>query len=98
VLAKGAPVESLDLKDIRLGDGDKNLGTLWPYPAQCNATGSRHGLGLTGELKRRSDVAVLVDAAGYLSTSVVFLDSIPYDEAPDFVACSSHEIFVRTHT
>jgi molybdenum cofactor sulfurtransferase len=96
-LAKGALVESLELKDIEFGSGEENIETLWAYPAQCNVTGSRLGLGLARELKRRSNAAVLVDAAGYLSSSVLDLDSIPYEEAPDFVACSFYKIYVRPH-
>jgi len=96
-LAKGASVESIDLRDIELGSGDETIETLWGYPAQCNVTGSRLGLSLARELKRRSNTAVLVDAAGYLSTSVLDLDSIPYEEAPDFVACSFYKIYVRPH-
>jgi molybdenum cofactor sulfurtransferase len=96
-LAKGALVEALDVKDIGLGNGDENTKTLWAYPAQCNVTGSRLGLSLTRELKRRSNAAVLVDAAGYLSTSVLDLDSIPYEEAPDFVVCSFYKIYVRPY-
>jgi molybdenum cofactor sulfurtransferase len=96
-LAKGATVESLDLKDIGLGDRDDNTHSLWAYPAQCNVTGSRLGLGMARELKRNNNAAVLVDAAGYLSTSVLDLDSIPYEEAPDFLVCSFYKIYVRIH-
>jgi molybdenum cofactor sulfurtransferase len=90
-------VESLDLKDIRVRDGDDYSETLWAYTAQCNVTGSRLGLGLTKELKCRSNAAVLVYAAGYLSTSVLDLDSIPYEEALDFIAYSFYKIYVRPH-
>lgn len=68
--------------------------SLAAYPAQCNATGSRLGLELgRGIKKRSSDTAILLDAAAYLSTSVLDLGSVPLDEAPDFVACSFYKIF-----
>jgi hypothetical protein len=87
----------MDLKDVGLRDGDENTKTLWAYPAQRNVTGSRLGLDLTRELKRRSDAAVLVDAASYLSTSVLDLDSIPYEEDPDFLVCSFYKMYVRSY-
>lgn len=69
--------------------------SLAAYPAQCNATGSRLALELGRRIKRRSpDTAILLDAAAYLSTSVLDLGSVPHDEAPDFVACSFYKIFV----
>lgn len=96
-LAKGASVEALDISDDDLlcDSGDPEL-TLWAYPAQCNVTGSRLGLQFARELKCRHKIktAVLVDAAAYISTSSLDLDSIPYDEAPDFIACSFYKIYV----
>jgi molybdenum cofactor sulfurtransferase len=97
VLAKGASVEYLDMKDIGLCDGDEDTDTLWAYPAQCDVMGSRLGLGFARELKRRTKVAVLVNTAGYSSSTVLDLNSIPYDEAPNFVACSFYKIYVRPH-
>jgi molybdenum cofactor sulfurtransferase len=69
--------------------------SLAAYPAQCNATGSRLGLELGRRIKRRfPETAILLDAAAYLSTSVLDLGSVPLEEAPDFVACSFYKIFV----
>ena len=96
-LEKGASVESIDTIDHFL-QCDAADTMLCGYPAQCNVTGSRIGLQLARELKRRTKnntTAVVVDAAAYLSTSVLDLGSIPYDEAPDFVACSFYKIYVR---
>jgi molybdenum cofactor sulfurtransferase len=98
-LARGARVESMGLDDIERFVDASTETTLWGYPAQCNVTGSRIGLQLGRELKRRSNgnrhTAVVVDAAAYLSTSILDLGSIPYDEAPDFVACSFYKVYVR---
>ena len=46
------------------------------------------------KLKRSGNVAVHADAAGYLSTSVLDLNSIHYEEVPDFIACSFYKIYV----
>ncbi|ORY80683.1 pyridoxal phosphate-dependent transferase, partial [Leucosporidium creatinivorum] len=94
-LAGGAQVEALEAEEMLKGwlreEGRPNLVA---YPAQCNATGSRLGLELGRRIKRRSpDTAILLDAAAYLSTSVLDLGSIPLEEAPDFVACSFYKIF-----
>lgn len=97
-LAKGASVESMELSDVdrflRNKDSpNSKQTTLWGYPAQCNVTGSRIGLQLARALKRQNQI-VVVDAAAYLSTSVLDLGSVPYDEAPDFIACSFYKIYV----
>lgn len=104
-VAKGALVESMELSDIERFlrnhniNADEEANTLWGYPAQCNVTGARIGLQLARELKRRNqNTAVVVDAAAYLSTSMLDLHSIPYDEAPDFIACSFYKIYVRSPT
>lgn len=75
---------------------DEGRPTLAAYPAQCNATGARLGLELGRRIKRRApNTAVLLDAAAYLSTSVLDLGAVPIDEAPDFVVCSFYKILVR---
>ncbi|SGY67721.1 BQ5605_C004g02801 [Microbotryum silenes-dioicae] len=88
--SRGASVSCLDsTRDLINSDA-----ALIAYPAQCNATGSRIGLDLARRIKRRSPkTSVLVDAAAYLSTSVLDLGSIPLEEAPDFVACSFYKCF-----
>lgn len=94
-LAKGALVEALDSPEI--GPSSFDGQTLWAYPAQCNVTGSRLGLDLAQQIKRQEPTtAVLVDAAAYLSTSALDLDAIPYELAPDFIACSFYKIYVRS--
>jgi selenocysteine lyase/cysteine desulfurase len=97
-LEKGAEVDAMDVEDVEdmLADCDDDSRTsLAAYPAQCNATGSRLGLELGRRIKKRSPgTAVLLDAAAYLSNSVLDLDSLPIDEAPDFVACSFYKLFV----
>lgn len=102
-LSNGARVDALDSPPGNDGDEFEGI-TLWAYPAQCNVTGSRLGLDLGRDLKRNAKtkgrqgkLAILVDAAAYLSTTPLDLDSIPYDEAPDFIACSFYKIFVRPH-
>ncbi|GAA5998033.1 uncharacterized protein JCM10292_002275 [Rhodotorula paludigena] len=68
--------------------------TLYAYPAQCNATGSRLGLRFCAQIKRANPhAAVLVDAAAYTSTSVLDLGSVKEEEAPDFVVASVYKIF-----
>ncbi|GAA5885063.1 hypothetical protein JCM6882_007214 [Rhodosporidiobolus microsporus] len=68
--------------------------TLYAYPAQCNATGSRLGLGFCAQIKRADPgAAVLVDSAAYSSTSVLDLGAMKEKEAPDFVVASAYKIF-----
>ncbi|GAA5829047.1 hypothetical protein JCM11251_004107 [Rhodosporidiobolus azoricus] len=67
--------------------------TLYTYPAQCNATGSRLGLRFCQQIKRADPAAaILVDSAAYSSTSVLELGSICEEEAPDFVVASAYKI------
>jgi molybdenum cofactor sulfurtransferase len=95
-LAKGASVESVCLSDIDFRKQDGPTQTLWGYSAQCNVTRSRLCLELAIKLKRQNaNMAVLVDAASYLSTPTFQLDSMPYDEAPDFLTCAFYKICVR---
>jgi hypothetical protein len=54
-------------------------------------------MGLTRVLKRRGKAAILVDAAGHLSTSTLDLDSIQYKGVPDFIVCSFHKIYLRPY-
>lgn len=69
---------------------------LFAYPAQCNATGSRLGCELGQRAKRRDPAtSVLVDAAAWLATKPMDVDSIPFEEAPDFIVCSFYKLFVR---
>ncbi|BGP22253.1 molybdenum cofactor sulfurase [Rhodotorula toruloides] len=68
--------------------------TLYTYPAQCNATGARLGLGFCAQIKRANpDAKVLIDAAAYLSTSVLDLGACEEGEEPDFVIASVYKIF-----
>lgn len=100
-LARGARVDALSSLPPEDETCDFNGTTMWAYPAQCNVTGSRLGLDFCRKLKRghrekgRGDLAVLVDAAAYLSTTPLDLGRVPYDDAPDFIACSFYKIYVR---
>lgn len=97
-LARGARVDALSCP---FPEDEFNGTTLWAYPAQCNVTGSRLGLDFCEELKRghrekgKGDLVVLIDAAAYLSTTPLHLGRVPYDDAPDFIACSFYKIYVR---
>ena len=97
-LARGTLVDTLSGPSPEDGF---NGTTLWAYPAQCNVTGSRLGLDFCKELKQdhrengKGDLVVLVDAAAYLSTTPLHLGRIPYNDAPDFIACSFYKIYVR---
>lgn len=65
------------------------------YPAQCNVTGTRLGLGLCQHIKQRyPNRTVLVDAAAYVSTSPLSLGSVPLNHAPDFLVCSFYKTLV----
>ncbi|BGO88953.1 hypothetical protein NBRC10512_005707 [Rhodotorula toruloides] len=67
---------------------------LYTYPAQCNATGARLGLGFCAQIKRENPEAkVLVDAAAYSSTSVLNLGACEEGEEPDFIVASVYKIF-----
>ncbi|KAG6902925.1 hypothetical protein C0995_009316 [Termitomyces sp. Mi166 len=100
-LGGGAEVESLDL-DAFLSPhspkDDQYSHVLNAYPAQCNVTGSRLGLrpalSIARNLKNgKTKHAVLVDAAAYLSTSPLDLGTVPYEDAPDFMAGSFYKIY-----
>ncbi|KAJ6626919.1 pyridoxal phosphate-dependent transferase [Mycena sp. CBHHK59/15] len=93
-LARGAIVDALDVDDVLESFHNDSQATLFGYPAQCNATGQRLGLELSRRLKQRHpNVYILLDAAAYLSTAVLELDSIPIEDAPDFIACSFYKLF-----
>ncbi|KAF8213638.1 pyridoxal phosphate-dependent transferase [Mycena galopus ATCC 62051] len=93
-LARGAVVAAMDIDDmLESSQDDSSSPTLFAYPAQCNATGQRLGLGYGLALKRRHpNACILLDAAAYLATAVLDLGSIPFDLAPDFIACSFYKI------
>ncbi|BGO97155.1 Molybdenum cofactor sulfurase [Rhodotorula toruloides ATCC 204091] len=75
-------------------DPSSDTPTLYTYPAQCNATGYRLGLGFCAQIKRANPEAkVLVDAAAYSSTSVLDLGACREGEEPDFVVASMYKIF-----
>ncbi|GAA5924502.1 uncharacterized protein JCM15063_005660 [Sporobolomyces koalae] len=68
--------------------------TLYTYPAQCNATGSRLGLDFAKQIKARDPRAVvLVDAAAYCATKVLDLGSISDENTPDAVVGSFYKVF-----
>lgn len=101
-LAGGAEVESLTL-DAFLSPvsvaSDCNSHVLHAYPAQCNVTGSRLGLHPALSIARvpkkgEAKHAVLLDAAAYLSTSPLDLSTVPYKDAPDFIAGSFYKVYV----
>lgn len=88
-------MDAMEVEEMLAGWQDDDRPSLAAYPAQCNATGSRLGLELGKRIKQSSpNTAVLLDAAAYLSTSVLELGAIPVEEAPDFVACSFYKVFV----
>ncbi|KAK4046850.1 hypothetical protein OIV83_005746 [Microbotryomycetes sp. JL201] len=94
-LARNATVIAVDsVRDLLSAiatESDKR--TLVAYPAQCNVTGARLGLDLCRQIKRLNPHAyVLLDAAAYLSTSVLNLTSLSSEDAPDFVACSFYKV------
>ncbi|KAG5636986.1 hypothetical protein H0H81_006192 [Sphagnurus paluster] len=96
-LVAGAAVESLDLDAFLISQQVEGC-VLHAYPAQCNVTGSRLGLGPAIALARQGrdrKQAILVDAAAYLSTSPLDLSLVSYEEAPDFVVGSFYKIYVR---
>ncbi|KAK4705574.1 molybdenum cofactor sulfurtransferase, partial [Phenoliferia sp. Uapishka_3] len=95
-LENGADVESMDDEAIEkwLASPSNKSREIFAYPAQCNATGSRLGLDIGRVVKKRDrSTAVLLDASAYLSTSPLDLDSLPFDEAPDFIVCSFYKLF-----
>ncbi|KAJ7356811.1 molybdenum cofactor sulfurase [Mycena albidolilacea] len=92
-LTRGAVVAAMDIDEMLESPQDHSSPTLFAYPAQCNATGQRLGLGYGVALKRRhSEACILLDAAAYLATAVLDLGSVPLDLAPDFIACSFYKI------
>ncbi|KAK7064665.1 molybdenum cofactor sulfurase [Favolaschia claudopus] len=92
-LSRGAVVAAMDVNDMLECSQDDSSPTLFAYPAQCNATGQRLGLGYGVQLKRRHPQAcILLDAAAYLSTAILDLASIPINQAPDFIPCSFYKI------
>ncbi|KAJ7275540.1 pyridoxal phosphate-dependent transferase [Mycena haematopus] len=92
-LAKGAIVAAMEVDDMLESIQDNSSPILIAYPAQCNATGQRLGLGYSIALKRRHpNACILLDAAAYLATAVLDLESVPLDLAPDFIACSFYKI------
>ncbi|KAJ7124827.1 molybdenum cofactor sulfurase [Mycena crocata] len=94
-LSQGALIDAMNVDDMLQLPRDDSCLTLFAYPAQCNATGQRLGLGYSRILKQRHTVnaCILVDAAAYLSTDVLDLQSIPIEEAPDFITCSFYKVF-----
>ncbi|KAF7319885.1 Molybdenum cofactor sulfurase [Mycena kentingensis (nom. inval.)] len=87
-MARGVEVAAMEAEDMVDGQAE-----LFAYSAQCNATGSRLGLGYGRRLKERNPRSyILLDASAYLSTSVLDLGSIPFEYAPDFIACSFYKI------
>lgn len=96
-LAKGVRVEAVDIDDVGQLKDVEGETCLLGYPAQCNVTGSRIDLELARSVKRRcKNTAVLIDAAAYMATRTLDLESIPYEEAPDFIAMSFYKIYVST--
>ncbi|KAJ7071388.1 molybdenum cofactor sulfurase [Mycena amicta] len=93
-MARGAVVSALDAHEmLELPQKAGVDSTLFAYPAQCNATGSRLGLEYSRLLKEKHpDAFILLDASAYLSTAVLDLASIPLHSAPDFIACSFYKI------
>ncbi|KAJ6519329.1 molybdenum cofactor sulfurase [Mycena sanguinolenta] len=92
-LAEGAAVAAMAVDDMLESTQDDSSPTLFAYPAQCNATGQRLGLGYGVQLKRRHpNACILLDAAAYLATAVLDLGSVPLDRAPDFIACSFYKV------
>ncbi|KAJ7139588.1 pyridoxal phosphate-dependent transferase [Mycena epipterygia] len=94
-LARGAAVEAMNVDEMLESPHDESRLTLFAYPAQCNATGQRLGLGYSRLLRQRHsrNACILVDAAAYLSTAVLELGSMPLEDAPDFIALSCYKIF-----
>ncbi|KAJ7022032.1 molybdenum cofactor sulfurase [Mycena alexandri] len=92
-LARGALVAAMDVDEMLEHPQDDSSPPLFAYPAQCNSTGQRLGLGYGRLLKERHpNGLVLLDAAAYLSTAVLDLQSLPIALAPDFIACSFYKI------
>lgn len=97
-LARGADVKAYDHAEEMARRSTTDESALFGYSAQSNVTGQRLGLSLCRRLKRqRPSLKVALDAASYLSTSVLDLSQVDLDEAPDFVACSFYKIYVCTH-
>ncbi|KAJ7748528.1 molybdenum cofactor sulfurase [Mycena maculata] len=95
-LARGAGVDAMDVDVmLELSPQDGSCPTLFAYAAQCNATGQRLGLEYGRRLKQRhpANACVLVDAAAYLSTSVLDLGAMLLEDAPDFIALSFYKLF-----
>ncbi|KAI5477817.1 Molybdenum cofactor sulfurase [Pseudohyphozyma bogoriensis] len=95
-LERGGAAQAMTLEEVAtwLSDGKAGARDLFAYPAQCNATGKRLGLELCRKIKQRHPAcAVLLDAAAYLASTPLDLDSIPTEEAPDFVACSFYKLY-----
>ncbi|KAF7306500.1 Molybdenum cofactor sulfurase [Mycena indigotica] len=92
-LAHGAVVSTCNVTEMPGLEHPEADSTLFGYAAQCNATGSRLGLGYCQQLKERHPTSfVLLDASAYLSTAVLDLASVPTEYAPDFIACSFYKI------
>ncbi|KAJ7151530.1 molybdenum cofactor sulfurase [Mycena filopes] len=92
-LTRGALVAAMNVDEMLEHTQDDSSPTLYAYPAQCNSTGQRLGLGYSKLLKERHpNGLVLLDAAAYLSTAVLDLQSLPIELAPDFIACSFYKI------
>ncbi|CAI2174189.1 11144_t:CDS:10 [Funneliformis geosporum] len=70
---------------------------LFAYPAQCNFSGIRFPLTWTREIKKfnnkniDSKTLVLLDAAAYVSSSLLSLSEI--DTSPDFITISFYKMF-----
>ncbi|KAJ1954973.1 hypothetical protein EC988_002140 [Linderina pennispora] len=93
------PAQFGDLDQILAPENTKGT-SLLAYPAQCNFSGQRFPLTVAGKIQSLyqsdgSDVHapwwVLLDAAGFVSSSPLALDDLP--SGPDFVALSLYKIF-----
>ncbi|KAJ1724559.1 hypothetical protein LPJ53_001205 [Coemansia erecta] len=96
------PTDFDDIETVILPTNTRGT-SLLAYPAQCNFSGQRFPMNVASKIdclyRRSGDYDegdhvpwwVLVDAAGYASSSPLNLDAL--DAGPDFVAASMYKIF-----
>ncbi|KAJ2787875.1 hypothetical protein GGI15_000383 [Coemansia interrupta] len=96
------PIDFSDIETVVLPTNTHGT-SLLAYPAQCNFSGQRFPMDVASKIDRLYKQSgdyyedghvpwwVLVDAAGYASSSPLKLDTL--DVGPDFVAASMYKIF-----
>jgi molybdenum cofactor sulfurtransferase len=88
--------EHLQTDSIPCDNSSNIIYNLFAYPAQCNFSGSRFPLTWIRQIKKfnkinNSKTLVLLDAAAYVSTSLLSLAEV--DTSPDFITISFYKMF-----